>query len=290
MLHISALGVVLLRTNISHLQLNVAYKTRKAIFLAADHWANIPYQNSTKTPREVLLDILLHIPSLLERSDQIKYLRPSKGDNAEDQRHADSRSAQGSRYSQVIEYFRDCDCLIQKLYSWLESLEELEKKPLWLYSRNLEVGSTSQQSSLIDFSTPKVAGLLISYWAGLLLLYTAILEVRELFCQDTLFAGRCKVLGANSPSMSMDRDRPGQVALRIYQTAVYLGSSLEGCTKAYVPVELAEKFFNHLLATEWRSDWGDRYNTEQYYKRARISLECTKLGFEKLRSALQNHQ
>jgi hypothetical protein len=252
------------------------------MFLAADHWENIPYQNSTKEPRHLLLDIISHIPGLLERSDQIKCLSRTKGDNVEDQRH----SAQSS----VIEYLRDCDCLIQKLRNWLKCLEESEKKPLWWYSRNSEVGSTSQQSSLIHFSTPKVAGLLIHYWTGYLQLCTAILEVRDLFCHDTLFAAHCKILGADSPSMSMDMDRPSQVALRVCQTVVYLGSSLEGCTIAYSAVELAEEYFNHLLATKWRSDWGNSHDREQYYERARIGLECTKLGFEKLSSALQNSQ
>ena len=267
-----------------------AYKTREATFLADDNWANIPYQGSAKTRRESLLDITMHIPGFLERSDQIKCLGPTKGENAEDQRQEDGRAARESRYNQALEYLRDCDSLIQKFYNWLESLEESEKRPLWWYSRNPAMENKSQQSSLIHFSYPKVAGLLIYYWTGLLQLYTTILEVRDLFRHDALFAIHCEALGADSPSMSMSMDRPSQVALRVCQTAVYLGSTLEGCTIAYVPVELAEIYFNHLLATEWQSDWGDGHDRELYYERARIGLECSKLGVEKLRGALQNYQ
>ena len=267
-----------------------AYKTREATFLADDNWANIPYQGSAKTRRESLLDITMHIPGFLERSDQIKCLGPTKGENAEDQRQEDGRAARESRYNQALEYLRDCDSLIRKFYNWLESLEESEKRPLWWYSRNPAMENKSQQSSLIHFSYPKVAGLLIYYWTGLLQLYTTILEVRDLFRHDALFATHCEALGADSPSMSMSMDRPSQVALRVCQTAVYLGSTLEGCTIAYVPVELAEIYFNHLLATEWQSDWGDGHDRELYYERARIGLECSKLGVEKLRGALQNYQ
>jgi hypothetical protein len=259
------------------------------MFLAADNWANIPYQSATKAYREVLLDITLHIPGLLERCDQMKRLKSTKDDNTQDQRHADALSALISPYCQAIEYLRDCDSLIQKLYSWLESLEELEKAPLWWYSRNPDAGSNFQQSSLIHFLNARIAGQLICYWTGLLQLYIAILEVRELFRQDTLFATHCKILGADSPSMSIDMNRPSQFAVRICQTGVYLGSSLEGCTVAFVPLELAEKYFNQVLATEWQSDWGDENDRVRYYERARIGLKCSKLGFEKLSSILYRH-
>lgn len=37
----------------------------------------------------------------------------------------------GGRCSHAIEYIQDCDSLIKKLYHWLESLQELEKGPVW---------------------------------------------------------------------------------------------------------------------------------------------------------------
>jgi hypothetical protein len=90
--------------------------------------------------------------------------------------------------------------------------------------------------------------------------------------------------------MSIGMDRPSQVAVRICQTVIYLGSSLEGCTMASVPWELAEKYFNNLLSTEWQSDWGDEDDRARFYERARIGLECSKVGFEILSNALQHYQ
>ena len=230
------------------------------MFLAADHWATIPYQYSTKTPRELLLDITLHIPGLLERCDQIKLLGSTEGDNAEDQRRAKGCYFQSTRCSQALEYFQDCDSLIQNLYDWLESLQESEKRPLWWYSEasaltarqqpstpsqpvNPDDGSKVHQSSVIHFSSPRIPGLLMHYWTGLLELSTAMLEVRNLFRHDTLYATSCGILGVDSPSMSIDADRPSELALRICQTAMHLGSSLEGRTMIYVPVQVAENYF-----------------------------------------------
>jgi hypothetical protein len=136
-----------------------------------------------------------------------------------------------------------------------------------------------------------MAGLLLSYWTGILQLSIAVLEVRNLFRHDSLFVTHCEMLGGiDSPSLSIDMDRPSQIALRIYQTVVNLSSSLEGCTVAYVPLELAERYFIDILANKWQGSLEDDNNRAQHYMRARIGLECCKLGFLKLHSALQNYK
>jgi hypothetical protein len=258
------------------------------MFLAADNWANIPYQYSTKTRRDLLLDIILHIPGFLERADQIKLLKTTAVET-KDQGHEKGSPFQNSRCSQAVEYLKDCDSLIHKLYDWLESLEESEQGPLWWYSLHPETTGKSEVSSMIRFSSPKIGGLLLYYWTGVLQICSAVLEVRDFFRHDTLFVTYCEVLGADSLSLSIDMDRPSQLAIRISQTAVYLSSSLEGCMRAYDPIKLAENYFSRLLVTEWQSDYGDEADRAWHYERARIGLEYSKAGFEKLQHTLQNY-
>jgi hypothetical protein len=136
-----------------------------------------------------------------------------------------------------------------------------------------------------------MAELLLYYWTGILQLSITVLEVRNLFHHDSLFPTHCEVLdAAESSSMSIDMDRPSQIALRIYQTVFYLSSSLEGCAISYVPLELAEKYFKDLLTAARQSDWGNGNDRVQYFEIAQIGLKSCKLGFEKLRSALENHR
>jgi hypothetical protein len=139
---------------------------------------------------------------------------------------------------------------------------------------------------MIHFSSLKIPGLIIQYWTGLLELSIAVLEVRNL----TPCATNSASLGVKSLSMSIDRDRPSKLALRICQTAMHLGSSVEGCTMAYTPVKLAENYFKHLLSSAWESDWGQDCDRQRHYEWAQVGLECSKKAREILENTLQTFQ
>jgi hypothetical protein len=235
---------------------------------------------------------VLHIPGFLERADRIKLLT-STGDDIKVQGHVESCCFQSSECRHAIQYLQDCDSLLKKLYHWLESLQKLEKGPVWWYPEASALTARMQprgpsrlvhsrgsceahRSSMIHFSSPKIPGLLIQYWGGLLELSISILEVRNLTHCVTNSAS----LGVESLSMSIDVDRPSKLAVRICQTAMHLGSSLEGCTMAYIPVRLAEKHFTHLLSLDWENEWGQDCDRLRHYERARIGLECSKKALE----------
>ena len=287
-------------------QLSEALRSRKTMFLAADHWTSIPCQFSAKTSRELLLDITVYAPGLLERADKIKQLRSIEGDNTEDQGCVDSCNSQNDRCSQAVVYLQDCDSLIRKLDGWLGSLHESKKGPLWWYSEapaliakeapsnphqpvNLKSGGKAHQSSLIHFSSPRIPVLLLSYWTILLELSTATLEVRNLFGHHPLFATFCEVLGVDSPCMAVGVDMPTKLALRVCQTVMHLSSSLEGCTMAYIPTKLAENHFTRLLST-YQGHCKDDSNRPQNYEMAKIGLQCSKKAFAMVQKTLQNYQ
>ena len=263
-----------------------AFRSRKAMFLAADSWASVPYQFSAKSSHELLLDIILQIPGLLERADQIKLLGPTEEYWSDAQQCTNGSYSSIARYNQAIEYLQDCDSVIQKLNHWLESLQESENGPLWWYSKVSDLrysksqsilGTQSDnQSSTIHFSGSRIPGLLINYWTGLLELCTAALEIGTSLHHISLQKIACGTLSFQHSSMSMDADIPSKLAMRICDTAVHLGSSLEGCTMAYIPVMLAEKYFMRLLSPDYQMQYNSNSGELHELERAQINLEYSR--------------
>jgi hypothetical protein len=143
---------------------------------------------------------------------------------------------------------------------------------------------------MIHFCSLKILRLLIHYWTGLLVLFIAILEVRNLFCGLTPSATYFASLGVKSLSMSIDADRPSKLAFGICQTAMHLSSSLEGCTIAYTPVQLAENYFTSLFSSSRESNWGQDCDRLRHYERAQVGLECSKQARETLEKTLQKYR
>lgn len=90
--------------------------------------------------------------------------------------------------------------------------------------------------------------------------------------------------------MSIDADRPSKLAFGICQMAMHLGSSLEGCTIAYTPVQLAENYFTSLLSSGWESNWGQDCDRLRHYERAQVGLECSKKALQILENTLQKYR
>jgi hypothetical protein len=136
----------------------VALSQRKSTFLAETPWITIPYESYTKTHREVLQDLHLQIPDLLECADQIKHINLAEGDVKEERKDTLDYSQEARQCRQSFEFLRDCDTLIQDIDSWLEVLQNSEGKPLWWYSERLAAGSHQ-----FDSIQPMVEGVL---WTG----------------------------------------------------------------------------------------------------------------------------
>jgi hypothetical protein len=286
---------------IYRVQLNEAYQRREAVFLSADPWITIPYQFSTKTPRELLLDIVLDIPGLIERSDQMKQLWSTPGFTAENRTRVNEAYLQDLQCIRATEYLQECDSLLRKLQNWLNYLQASEKGPIWWLSEatadnkmsidisrqpaNLDGWIESHQSLRIQFSSARIPGLLISYWTGLLELSMAILEVRHFFHHDTLLLTSREALGVNSLSMSIEVDNLNDIAMHISKTGMLLAVSLEGCTMAYVPLKLTQDYFLHVL-----SNCGGHACDELMwrYGRAQIGLEWSKKALEMMKSTMRS--
>lgn len=258
------------------LQLWVALPERKATFLAEDAWITIPYQLSVKTARELLLGLLLQVPGLLERADSIKALSLTEEKTTGEAENKPVYSFEARQCRQHMEFFRDCDRLIQKTDSWMESLEHAESRLLWWYSKTINTAASTSPpppESRISFAGAKVASLLITYWGGVLELSTAILEIRKLL-GTSFHINRVLPLCSNSPCLNMQMDRPTKLALRVCQTAMYLAQGLEGCTVAYGPLLLASKHFRQKFEGKELGCKGSLLKESKERERASVGLAC----------------
>lgn len=278
--------------------LGEALKNRKATFLASDQWFTITNKLSIKNHRQLLLDIVAHIPGLLERGDQLKLLGPIELKDTTDLGATDRGCNQSAQSLQIIEYFRDCDSIIRKLHCWLQSLEESEGGRVWWYSDEANPDQNCQQrpaeksnediySSTIHFSNSWVPGVVIYYWSSLLELSSTILEVRQLINHNSPYAPCLGALSADSPSLFMRLETVNEFAIHLCQTVIHLSSTLEGCTMSHIPAELAEQYFTRLLSTSHESLLQKDAEFLKNKEKANIGLQLCRKGLEILRCTVR---
>ncbi|KAM6485898.1 hypothetical protein HDV62DRAFT_352746 [Trichoderma sp. SZMC 28011] len=278
--------------------LGEALKSRKATFLASDQWFTITNKLSIKNHRQLLLDIVAHIPGLLERGDQLKLLGPIELKDAINLGATDECCHQNARSLQTIQYFGDCDSIIRKLHCWLKSLEESEGGRVWWYSdeknpdqncqqRRAEKSNEDIYSSTIHFSNPWIPGVVIYYWSSLLELSSTILEVRQLMNHNSPYAPCLGVLSADSPSLFMRLETVNEFAIHLCQTVIHLSSTLEGCTMSHIPAELAEQYFTRLLSTNDESLLQKDVDYLKNREKAYSGLQLCRKGLDILRCTVR---
>ncbi|UKZ66299.1 uncharacterized protein TrAtP1_007474 [Trichoderma atroviride] len=275
--------------------LGQSLKFRKETFLVSGHWLALTRRLSTQDYRQSLLDIIAYIPGLLEQGEQMKLLASSLSKNTEYQDLPDYLSFPNVKKRQILDYFQDCDSLIHKLHLWLKSVENAEGGRLWWHSVTTLGDEYLQQRNLtsgrhhlprIHFSNNRIPGIIVYYWSGLLELSATVLDIRQLFVHNTLYAALLDLLDADSPCLSMDLDTPNQLAVLICETVIHLSSSLEGCTMSHIPATLAEKYFIRLLSDSCRSHLEDDIACSKDYETACMGLDLCMKGQEIIRSTL----
>lgn len=252
---------------------------------------------STQDYRQSLLDIVAYIPGLLERGEQMKLLACSLGKNTEYQDSPYYLNFCNTQKRQITDYFQDCDSLIHKLHLWLKLIEHAEGGCLWWHLDETVGDEYLQQQNMksgrhhlprIQFSNNWIPGVIVYYWSGLLELSATVLDIRRLFVHNTLYAACLDILGADSPCLAMDLDTLNQLAVRICETVMHLGSSLEGCTMSHIPAVLAEKYFIRLLSDSCRSHLEDDIAYSKDYETACMGLDLCMKGQEVIRSTLNS--
>ncbi|KAL6694021.1 hypothetical protein J3F84DRAFT_400488 [Trichoderma pleuroticola] len=233
-------------------------------------WFTITNKLSIKNHRQLLLDIVAHIPGLLERGDQFKLLGPIELKDTIHLGATYNTFHQSAQSLQIIEYFGDCDPIIRKLHCWVQSLEESEGGRVWWYSdeanpdqncqhRHAEKSNDDIYSSTIHFSNPWIPGVVIYYWSSLLELSSTILEVRQLISHNSPYAPCLGVLSADSPSLFMRLETVNEFAIHLCQTVIHLSSTLEvlqkdaeylkNKEKSYIGLQLCRRGLDILRST-----------------------------------------
>jgi hypothetical protein len=285
------------------LQIWKAINSRKAIFLAESSWMTIPYELSPpKTTRELLQDLMIHIPGLLERTDQLK-ASVVEYQNLLVETDEIEHGFESTQFNDSLDLLRAFDTLFMQLDLWEKTLHTNEGEQLWYYSKVSDPGTTShippeniplpyrqsdiRRSPMLLFQTPRIAGLLIVYWTALLELSTAILEIRKLFDHGSFRSAYRDYLGSDSPSLNTRKDRPDKLALRLCMAGIFLATSINGVSIAYGPVTFARRHFRRVLAEDVDMDEEVMYSSGiRRRELAEIGLECSHKALEMLLKTL----
>lgn len=221
-------GIWLKVASDTHKQLSDAYNKRQATYLATKHWTTVPYLYSSKTHWDNLLDILLHIPALLQQGDELKrFVSKHKRDMpGHGIRHTNSNiNIHMALKRQAEQYLRDCNLTIYKLQQWLTNLQNSEGTRLWWHSNFSDTEETSPDLK-IQFSGSTIPGLAIYYWTGLLELGEIILDIRDIFSTSENYATINHAANGKLADFPRDRECLRELRLNISQTADILSPSL----------------------------------------------------------------
>lgn len=244
-----------------------ALRKRRASVLTQGPWLSISDRLSSGTLRDSLLDIVTHIPCLLERGDKLKFIQGSRLWAMGLERSRDDSSEVGicKITIKAVKYLQDCDLMIGRMYKWLEHLKDSESGTLWWHTET-QPSALSPRSSVqeygtcanhyvensIEFSSSRVPGLLVQYWAALLELSVTVSEIRALFNIGELSTDLQQNLFEESIQVPIDNN-PCQLAAYILATARYLSSSMQGSTLASIPVLIAERYLSSQVTTDYSS-------------------------------------
>lgn len=249
-----------------------ALRKRRTTVLTQSPWPSITDQLSSGTLRDSLLDIVTDIPCLLERGDKLKLIQGSQLQAMRLERSRGDDSSEGGNCEltrKAMQFLQECDLMTTRMYKWLEYLKESESGTLWWHTE-IPSSALSPQSNVqengpcvshyfekpIEFSSSRVPGLLVQYWAAMLELSLMVSEIHTVFNIGELYTDRQQNLFEESMLVPVDEDIC-QLAVCILATARYLRSSMQGSTLASIPALIAERYLNSQVET----DYSSIYNT-----------------------------
>jgi hypothetical protein len=233
------------------LQIFIAMQQRQDTFLARQQWLHLPFVGRRKNRREILQDIALQVPALLEQTDQalvsIEHCIREKGSDSEEW---------PSTILSSIDYLLDCLLNVKReLESWLQAYEDFYSPvPLyWITDDTFDslyavlddqcIPRYSKDQRL-RFRDGRKAGALVVYWAILLEVLMAITDIQS-------------AIPTLSPRMASENLRAIELmqgntkhkaaadtaATLIMQAAPYLLCCLEGIFAVQLALQVARRYF-----------------------------------------------
>lgn len=221
-----------------------AIEQREETFLAEPDWLNIPFENVTKSTRDRLTDIGVHIPNLLQCFDLFS-VSTTAG-------YTDLDFETGmSLLTQITD-------LEQKFEGWLSALEITISEPLY-WSRSLPttldrkhhdpecVPKYSNKFHQLVFHSGPVAGLLVHYWSFRLQLGMTSIKLQQSLLSHI---GQVPERVLAQEKLSQGLQRQQELADSTAQLILGAEPSLSSCFERFLclqpPLRIVTSYFDSL--------------------------------------------
>ncbi|TPX25495.1 hypothetical protein DIZ76_010950 [Coccidioides immitis] len=146
-----------------------AMQAHSPTFLAEREWMEIPWQDSSKTPMDRILDCLAQAPKIFGRSDNLSHMRPAE------------------QLWLAYDIVTECWQLNETLQALYDDFESSGPAPLFWPSssrREPSIGASPFDDFFpavkLSFADLRTAGTLMMYWAALLMLWSGICDLYQL--------------------------------------------------------------------------------------------------------------
>jgi hypothetical protein len=224
---------------------------RQDTFLARQQWLQLPFIGRRKNRREILQDIALQVPALLEQTDQvlvsIEHCVQEKGSDSDEW---------SSTILSSIEYLLNCLLDVKReLESWLRSYEDFYSPvPLyWITDDTFDslyavlddqcIPQYSKEQRL-RFRDGRKAGALAVYWAILLEVLMAITDIQSAIPSLSPAAALENLHAIELMKGNTDHKAAAdKAATLIFQAAPYLLCCLEGIFAIQLALQVAQRYF-----------------------------------------------
>lgn len=218
------------------IQIPIAIRRRRKIFLEDKNWLDIPFTFVEKTRQAKLHDLAIRLPSLLEQTDTIiasQHIDPLAIGNA-------------------IALKKSYTSLRQEFFGWFNQIVIDDHGPIyWNTSDDSYIKSEEDaiciphfipEAHKISFRDGPRAGLLAHYWAYRLELVMGLLDLYKIESDDQVQWLDC-VPGLDSSSCLREANALAQL---IFETVPYLSSCLEGRITMQGPLEIVDRYHQRM--------------------------------------------
>ncbi|OBT68620.1 hypothetical protein VE03_01802 [Pseudogymnoascus sp. 23342-1-I1] len=221
-----------------------AIEQREQTFFAEPDWLGIPFEHVSKSTRDHLTDLGVHIPNLLQCFD-IHSASTTTGYTAE---HFETGM---SLLTQITD-------LEQKLEGWLSGLETTTLEPLY-WSRNLPtthnhknydaecVPKYSNKFHQLIFRSGPVAGLLVHYWSFCLQLGITSIKLQQILLSHvSQVPEQVLVQDKLCQGLQKEQELADDTAQLILGAEPSLSSCFEGFVCLQPPLRIVASYFEDM--------------------------------------------
>ena len=235
---------------------------RRPLFLAESDWKQKPFLFQAKSRRELLQEIMLHLPALLFQTDCL--ISDLSALHEEHHRNPNLDADRSPALQAVRRLLCHFSKVVSELEDWLELFKTANSTPLWwntnavmdnlYHTRDPEcIPSLEDSKYELRFPDGQKAAILTFYWSSMLEVLMAIIDIQTKLLELPQANARILTLCENTGT---HRSMAEEMASMVVQSSPYMFSCLEGRLASQFPLRIVARYYTRQISRE-ESIWLD---------------------------------